>query len=55
MHRKPYGLFLNAELEPSVDFRRLEEVFVILDQKKVPASEDFETGGDVLFPASGNP
>jgi rod shape-determining protein MreC len=55
VHRKPYGLFLTAELEPSVDFRRLEEVFVILDQKEVPTPEDFETRDDVLFPASGDP
>lgn len=52
LHRKPYGLFLTADLEPSVDFRRLEEVFVILDRREVPPADAFQTDHDILFPVS---
>ncbi len=30
----PRGLFLNIEMKPSVDFEKLEEVFVIAEQRK---------------------
>ncbi|MEE8557047.1 MAG: rod shape-determining protein MreC [Myxococcota bacterium] len=52
LHRKPYGLFLSADLEPSVDFRRLEEVFVILDRREIPPADAFKTDHDRLFPVS---
>jgi rod shape-determining protein MreC len=55
VHRKPYGLFLSAELEPSVDFRRLEEVFVVLERQEVPPPESFETQDTALLPPSGSP
>jgi rod shape-determining protein MreC len=55
VNRKPYGLFLDADLEPSVDFHRLEEVFVILDRREVPPPEAFENDDGVLFPESDDP
>lgn len=55
VHRKPYGLFLRAELEPSVDFRRLEEVFVVLERQEIPPPESFETKVAPPLPPSGSP
>jgi rod shape-determining protein MreC len=55
VHRKPYGLFLTAEVEPMVDFRRLEEVFVIVDRQQVPPPDAFETDDGILFRDDGRP
>jgi rod shape-determining protein MreC len=30
--RKPHGLFLDAEVKPAVDFARLDEVEVVIEQ-----------------------
>jgi len=32
VEKKPYGVFQKVEVTPAVDFRKLEEVFVILDK-----------------------
>jgi rod shape-determining protein MreC len=55
VERKPYGLFLGAQLEPSVDFHRLEEVFVILDRRELPPPAAFENDDGVLFAESDDP
>jgi rod shape-determining protein MreC len=55
VRRKPYGLFLEAEVEPAVDFGRLEEVSVILDHRQTPPHEAFGTEGNVLFPSQPGP
>ena len=34
--RKPHGLFLDAEVVPAVEFSRLDEVEVVLDQRSQP-------------------
>jgi len=47
--RKPYGLFQLAEVEPMVDFRQLEEVFVILDRPQLPEAEAFATDEESLW------
>jgi rod shape-determining protein MreC len=39
--RRPHGLFQVAQVEPAVDFRQLEEVFVLLEQRELPDDEDF--------------
>ena len=39
--REPYGLFQRAQIEPSVDFGTLEEVFVLLDRKELPSEAEF--------------
>ncbi len=41
VERKPYGLFQTVRVTPAVDFRKLEEVFVILEQRELPADEAF--------------
>ncbi|MEE2703038.1 MAG: rod shape-determining protein MreC [Myxococcota bacterium] len=42
VEREPYGLFQRAAVQPVVDFRDLEEVFVILERRKAPADPGFE-------------
>ncbi|NRA01078.1 MAG: rod shape-determining protein MreC [Myxococcales bacterium] len=42
MEREPYGLFQRAQIQPVVDFRDLEEVFVILERREAPAAPGFE-------------
>jgi rod shape-determining protein MreC len=49
LRRKPYGLFLEADVRPTVDFGRLEEGFVIVDHPQVPPPEAFETEAAPLF------
>ena len=49
VERRPYGLFQRAEVEPAVNFRQLEEVFVILDQRELPPDEAFESDDDGLW------
>ncbi len=41
VERKPYGLFQTAEVRTAVDFGRLEEVFVLLEQRDLPPDEEF--------------
>jgi rod shape-determining protein MreC len=36
VEKKPYGVFQKVEITPAVDFRKLEEVFVILDREPTP-------------------
>ena len=43
------GLFQTVELNPAVDFRQLEEVFVILDRREMPASDEFSSDSDELW------
>ena len=50
VRRKPYGLFQRAVVEPAVDFRKLEEVFVILDRRELPPDEQFVTDSADLWP-----
>ena len=49
LERRPYGLFLEAEIEPAVDLHRLEEVFVNVDPREIPPPEAFQTNEGVLF------
>lgn len=44
VERKPYGLFQTAEVRTAVDFGRLEEVFVLLEQSELPPDEEFALG-----------
>jgi rod shape-determining protein MreC len=55
LERKPYGLFLEAEIEPAVDLNRLEEVFVSVDRREIPPPEAFETDEGVLFSDRSSP
>ena len=41
VERKPYGLFQTVRVTPAVDFHKLEEVFVILEQRELPADEAY--------------
>ena len=50
--RKTSGLFLSAKISPAVDFTRLEEVFVILEQRQIPDEEAFSAADDGLWPAA---
>ncbi len=50
VERLPYGLFQRAELRPAVDFRKLEEVFVILERRELPADEEFSSDDEELWP-----
>jgi rod shape-determining protein MreC len=50
--RKTSGLFLGAKITPAVDFSRLEEVFVILEQRQIPAEESFSAADEGLWPAA---
>jgi rod shape-determining protein MreC len=47
--RKTSGLFLGAKIVPAVDFTRLEEVFVILEQRQIPADESFSAADEGLW------
>ncbi len=48
--RKTSGLFLAAQVEPAVDFTRLDEVFVILEQRQVPEDQAFSAVDEGLWP-----
>jgi rod shape-determining protein MreC len=50
--RKTSGLFLGAKITPAVDFTRLEEVFVILEQRQIPSEESFSAADEGLWPAA---
>ena len=50
VERLPHGLFQHAELQPAVDFRKLEEVFVILERRQLPADEEFSDDAEGLWP-----
>ena len=50
--RKPYGLFQQARVAPAVDFRKLEEVFVILERRRLPSDEAFAQSGESLWSAA---
>ncbi len=50
VERLHYGLFQHAELRPAVDFRKLEEVFVILERRQLPADEEFSDDAEGLWP-----
>jgi rod shape-determining protein MreC len=56
VERRPYGLFQQAQIKPAVDFGKLEEVFVILERRELPAAADFTTSDESLWlgpPAQG--
>jgi rod shape-determining protein MreC len=53
--RKTSGLFLSAKVTPAVDFTRLEEVFVILEQRQIPNEESFSAADEGLWPAPPKP
>ncbi|HTO06680.1 MAG TPA: rod shape-determining protein MreC [Myxococcota bacterium] len=53
--RKSSGLFLSAKIAPAVDFTRLEEVFVILEQRQIPDEESFSAADEGLWPAPPKP
>ncbi len=46
---KPYGLFQTVRVSPAVDFRKLEEVFVILEQRELPQDSAFSAGDEELW------
>ncbi len=52
VERLPYGLFQRAELRPAVDFRKLEEVFVILERRELPDDEEFSDDDEGLWPGA---
>lgn len=52
VEKKPYGLFQRAQLEPAVEFRQLEEVFVILEQGDLPEDEEFSAADDGVWVAA---
>ena len=54
VERQPYGLFQHAELRPAVDFRKLEEVFVILERRQLPPDEEFSDDAERLWPEAKN-
>jgi rod shape-determining protein MreC len=45
--REGYGLFQKVEVTPHVDFHRLEEVLVVLDQERIPAGTEPLNGSPV--------
>lgn len=47
--REPYGLFQRVEVEPAVDFYALEEVFVILERREMPAPGQFSSENEDLW------
>ena len=47
--KRPWGLFQVVGIEPAVDFRQLEEVFVILEQRDLPEDEEFATTDEGLW------
>jgi rod shape-determining protein MreC len=49
VERKSYGLFQFAAIRPAVDFRKLEEVFVILETRDLPADEEFSSDDEALW------
>ncbi len=48
--RRTSGLFLEAKVEPAVDFSRLDEVFVILEQRQIPDDQAFSAVDEGLWP-----
>jgi cell shape-determining protein MreC len=48
--RKTSGLFLGAKVAPAVDFSRLDEVFVILEQRQIPEEQAFSAVDEGLWP-----
>jgi rod shape-determining protein MreC len=46
---KTSGLFLAAQVTPAVDFTRLDEVFVILEQRQVPEDQAFSAADEGLW------
>ena len=55
VERKPYGLFQTVRVSPAVDFRKLEEVFVILEQRELPAAETFSAEESELWGSEEGP
>jgi rod shape-determining protein MreC len=51
VERRPYGLFQEAQIKPAVDFGKLEEVFVILERRELPADADFSSADESLWQA----
>ena len=49
LKRQPFGLFQVASIEPAVDFGRLEEVFVILEQRELPDPDSFAAVDEGLW------
>jgi rod shape-determining protein MreC len=49
------GLFQTIEVEPAVNFRQLEEVFVVLERRALPGPEEFSTDNEELWAGSGRP
>jgi rod shape-determining protein MreC len=47
--RKTSGLFLGAKVLPAVDFTRLDEVFVILEQRQIPEEHAFSAADEGLW------
>jgi len=52
VERRSYGLFQHAFVEPAVDFRKLEEVFVILERRELPAHDAYQEPDESLFSRS---
>jgi len=50
VQREPFGLFMRATVESAVDFRRLEEVFVVLEQRRLPEDTEFSSEDEELWP-----
>ena len=50
VENKTSGLFLAAKVDPVVDFTRLDEVFVILEQRQIPEDDAFSAADEGLWP-----
>jgi cell shape-determining protein MreC len=50
VENKTSGLFLAAKVAPVVDFARLDEVFVILEQRQIPEDDAFSAADEGLWP-----
>jgi rod shape-determining protein MreC len=49
LERTESGLFQSVELSPVVDFRLLEEVFVILERRELPEADEFSIDNEELW------
>jgi hypothetical protein len=47
--RPPSQVFQHTRVRLAVDFRKLEEVFVILERRQLPAEEAFATSDESLW------
>jgi rod shape-determining protein MreC len=49
VEREPYGLFQTVKVAPAADLEGLEEVFVILERRRLPDPEEFQADDPSLW------